>query len=1122
MTPRRTDRRALFLGAALAAFAAGGAFAQADIRFDVERTGGVTRLELIYPESDGGDLTASAEIAAGAVLVARLSEAAAGNAQSLVEAAPGLIARARLDPDGRTLRLALNGEVNPRVSVSHNIIAIDLMAPGASPLPDVVSPYEQAARAAAAERARREAEAAEIAARPDPALPVEIRAGQASEYTRIELVWPQPVAYTLEQDGETARLSFARAADTDLRDLLATPPRLVEVLRETGDAYGFELEFELVPGARAQAWDEGGRVVLDIIDPLGTGPVALLTALADYADAQEMAAAQDTSAQDSSAQDGPAALAPPAQSGLPAEPEIEVIAEQVRPDPVPPSGIVRATVRGSGADLALTFDWAHLPGAAVFRRAGSIWLVFDAAAELDLSEMSTANRRLVQGFDVYRGEDYSAIRFQAPASTLADFGAAGSAWTLRFVQSLDEPPRAARLTPETRYNAPSRINIALEGVRSVRTVTDPVVGDELLVVTADGEKRGIITERRLVEAVFLTSVHGIAIEPQADDLMIERVAGGARLSRPGGLALSRGADPSIGQRSARPVSPAFLDFAGWRGEGSYRQTRRRLEARASSFEPEALLALARFYLSWELASEALGVSALAIEARPQLASSPEVRTLRGAASYMLGRTGDARAYLTDPVLQNEAAVQPWLGLAAAKEGRWADARRHFEAGADMMFFFTPDWQARVHAAQARAAVETNDIGAARALLDTLQNEPGDPRIAAEAEFARARLAAATGDVDGAIERFEALGRHEWEPIQARSLLEKVRLEIGQGRITPTEGAEALESLRYRWRGDSTEIETARLLGELYAQAGRYGEALRVWEIARQRHPDSAIVRAMGQDMDGLFRRLYLENEADRMDPLDALALWYEYDYLTPQGEEGDRLVRRIASRLEAVDLLDQAAALLAHQIESRNSITGYAKAQIAVDLARLYLTADRPEDALRTIQRTRIANLMPETVEARRLLEARALADLGRQEHALELIAGEASREAEILRASIAWDLRDWAGAGRRFETVRADRWRNPEPLDGGEAHDILRAAIGYALAGDTASVERLEARYARLMGETAFGSAFSVVTSQVGSAGDARLVDLVSDLAAMEDVDSFLSGFERRFQSGEPEAGPS
>ncbi|TGY90020.1 hypothetical protein E5163_02495 [Marinicauda algicola] len=1113
MTPRRTDRRALLLGAALAAIAAGSAAAQVEAGLAVERIGAVTRLQLTYPESEGGDLSAQAEILGGAVLVATLSEAIAADPAVLVDAAPNLIARARLDPDGRTLRLALNAEVSPRVSVSHNVIAIDLLGPGAEPLPDIVSPWERARRAEEAERARRAAEAAEAAARPEPALPVEIRSGEASEYTRIEFVWPQAVAYTLDQDGQTARLSFERAGEADLRSLLGAPPRLIEAVRDESDARAFTLVFDLAPGAQARAWSEQGRVVFDVIDPASAAPTDLLAALAAYAEAQpDTAGAPDRQA---AAQAGPGPDEPLA-GDAPAS------AETVRPDPVPENGIVRATVRPGGSDLTLSFAWAHLPGAALFRRADALWLVFDASAELDLSELATANRRLVTGYEAYRGPDYAAIRFEAPASTLADLDAAGSTWTLRFMEMLDEPPRAVRLSRETRLGAPARIHIALEGARSVRALHDPVIGDTLEIITADGENQGVITERRLVEAVFLPSVHGVAIQPLADDLALSLSTGGADLSRPGGLALSRNGDPSAGMRLARPESPAFLDFAGWRGDGDFRSSRRALERRASSFEPDALLALARFYLSWELAPETLGLADLIVEERPALADTPEIRALRGAASYMLGRTDAAEDYFSGAQMEADPAVQPWLGLIAAREGRWSDARRHFEAGADTLFFLSPLWQARVHAAQVRAAVETNDVGAAQTLLMRAQSDIADPQAVAELAFARAKLAAATGDTTEAIERFEALGESPWVPIQAPALLEKTRLEIAEGRITPTEGAEALEALRYRWRGDRTEIQTARLLGELYARAGRYRDALGVWQTARTRHPETRLARAMGEDMDRLFRRLYLEDEADRLDPLDALALWYEYQSLTPQGEEGDRLVRRIAGRLEAVDLLDQAAALLAHQIEERQNITGFAKAQIAVDLARIYLTADRPEDALRTIQSTRVAGLPATTVEARRLLEARAMAELGRHEHAVELIAGETSPEAAILRADIAWNLRDWASAGRRLEAVRAERWRDPAPLGPDEAHDILRAAIAYALAGDTASVARLEARYAGAMSGTRFASAFSVVTNDVGSAGDARLVDLVSDLGAIEGVDSFLAGFERRFQDGELEPGAS
>jgi hypothetical protein len=108
--------------------------------------GETMRIRIILPEAEGGDLSAEAEIAAGAVLIARLSEAIDADITALIRGGQGYVAMARLDRDGRTLRLALNQELEPRVSVSHNIIAIDLAPPGAAPLPDIVSPFEQARR----------------------------------------------------------------------------------------------------------------------------------------------------------------------------------------------------------------------------------------------------------------------------------------------------------------------------------------------------------------------------------------------------------------------------------------------------------------------------------------------------------------------------------------------------------------------------------------------------------------------------------------------------------------------------------------------------------------------------------------------------------------------------------------------------------------------------------------------------------------------------------------------------------------------------------------------------------------------------------------------------------------
>ena len=65
-----------------------------------------------------------------------------------------------------------------------------------------------------------------------------------------------------------------------------------------------------------------------------------------------------------------------------------------------------------------------------------------------------------------------------------------------------------------------------------------------------------------------------------------------------------------------------------------------------------------------------------------------------------------------------------------------------------------------------------------------------------------------------------------------------------------------------------------------------------------------------------------------MPPIDALSLFYDFRDLTPVGRRGDEMIRKLADRLVSVDLLDQAAEVLQHQVDNR--LQGAARAQVAV------------------------------------------------------------------------------------------------------------------------------------------------------------------------------------------------
>lgn len=1126
--PKRVRQHRLLCGAALALVLSTPALAQAPADIRVERAGANVRLILDYPDSyQESRPTADVDIE-HTVLIAELSEPITTDVTDLVDDLGGVAARARLDPDGRTLRIALNGRADVHTSASYDQIAIDIVPRGASAPADIVSPREQAEIAAAAEADRlalEEANAEPEGPPPVPPLPVELRVGQATEYTRVELIWPETVDYAIRQNDNIAEVRFSRPAEVDLARLAGSQPRFLRNAtgRREGDEWVLRLVME--EGIRARAWSEDERVSIDLVDPDADNTQALLAQLAELIPENQPQEAADAGFEP----------APEGSSGDTAEIEdrfdsfvedgLEDVTElpddpaEADRDPVPESGVVHVAVTEFNGDLRTEFAWAGPVGASVFRRGRAIWIVFDAAADLDMNELGHRDRRHVQGYQIVRGEDFVAARLEVPETTQAEARLEGDEWAVVFSERIDSPPRPVNVRRDARRGRLGRILVGLSAPSAVRWVNDPVVGDRLGVVTAGGPVQGLASRRAFVGGALLPSAQGVAVEALAEDLLISINGAGAIIGRPEGLDLTPSTDGSRSQGDssvlANIASPALMDFNSWRGEGYFAdEWADRLRRAAMENGPDGHVSLARFLLANNLAPEAIGMLNLAVSEEPELGADHHIRAMRGVASYMLHRLDDAEAYLSNAGLAADPATDMWRGMIAVEQERWEDARRRLGAGADAAYFYPPIWQARYEAALARATLELGDYAAAEQHLYAIEAGEPDEQSRLDAAYVAARLDEARGNLDSAIEQLEALAQSGNPPMEARAIYELTRARLAAEQISREQAIDDLENLRFRWRGDSIESDTIRTLGELYVAAGEFGLGLEVMARGQTRFEDNEAGRRIFDDMNSTFRRLFLDGEADRMDPVEAVALFYQYQHLAPIGTDGDRMIRRLADRLIAFDLLDPAAELLQHQVDHRLR-EPLARARVATDLAVVYLMDHRYEDAMRTIQGSRVAGLPRQLVNERYLLEARALSELGRADTALELIAGDTSPEAIRLRADIAWENRDWPSTGRRLERILADRYQDSAPLTPSEQNDLMRAAIAYSLSEDRDSSERLGERYGDAMDLTDQSAAFELLTDNTLPAGNVRFNDLAGQIAGIDTLDAFMEPFRRRFDGG-------
>jgi hypothetical protein len=337
----------------------------------------------------------------------------------------------------------------------------------------------------------------------------------------------------------------------------------------------------------------------------------------------------------------------------------------------------------------------------------------------------------------------------------------------------------------------------------------------------------------------------------------------------------------------------------------------------------------------------------------------------------------------------------------------------------------------------------------------------------------------------------------------------IAMRQSRGELDRPKAIDRLETLAVSWRGDRLELETIRLLGRLYVAEARYREAFKLLDAALIIDPESELTHEFHNELATVFEDLFLTGKSATLPPIDALALYYDFSRLTPIGRRGDELIRRLADRLVSVDLLDQAAELLDHQVNYR--LTGVARAQVAAKLAEIHLRNRKSAEAVRTLAGTRMPQLPQELREQRMFIEARALSDSGRHKVAFEMVEHLRGPEVDRLRADIAWAGKNWREAGERLEKLLGERWKEEPQLDAAERHDVLRAALAYAFGAEKIGLGRLKEKYGRKMGESPEGNVLTLLASDEGTSA-ATLADAAKTLANFDSLGAFLKIYRERY----------
>ena len=953
-----------------------------------------------------------------------------------------------------------------------------------------------------------------------------MRVGIHENYSRIVFDWTRSVKYQVERKGDKATINFSRPERVNLSRLTRRlPPRLTSAAQRSENS-GSVVELGLAAGTRIRHFRSGTKIVVDILGDATAQTAAPTPAPAPKA--KESPAAKAA---------GPKKLLLPSEKqdaakpgAKPADPKTAAKPSVVKTPPKKELTSARKNLSVLKVNFApleggarVSFAWLEPTAAAIFSRAGHVWAVFDRDARLELATPPQSLSEVLFLAENVESSNRMVFRFRVAPKLFPVARRQGNRWAIEF------RPKAANLTRPVQVDRKGDIEkngvIVLPGAVSNKLVQlpDPEVGDVIQVAPILTPGVGVPQSREFVQFKLLQSAQGVAIIAKVDDLKISTKRKGLEVSTRGGLSISAGRNRSrsLLRAKAGEGDPAdgpaarLFQFSAWQGNNkvTFEKRKQALQLGLSKVPKgrrnRARWPLARFYFAHQYMADAHGVLALILAHDPAIIEDPTYRAIRGATRLWLGRIQEAEEDLLVPGLDGDPEISIWRSALFAKKHEWKRAYDEYIDAGGVPKKYAQNVRVWLMMQATEAALRANDIeNVNKLLIDLAKEENLRPLQLTSIQLLRGKGFEAVDDIDQAMQNYQEVIAAGVRPTEARANFARINTALKNRELTLLDATEEMERLRFSWRGDDFEFELLRRLGDLHMDNGNYRNALTVYRLAVTYFPKLPDSKVVSQEMDDVFKRLFLDGEADAMSAISALALYYDFRELTPVGKSGDEMIRQLANRLVSVDLLNQAAQMLEHQVKFR--LKSVEKANVGLRLAVIYMLNRQFKKALSMMKITRWRNLPPDLLTERRQVEARILSKLDKPEDALLALVGNSSKEANLIRVDLYWQMRRWQDMIQTLAEILGEAWDGPRALTKDERSYVMKMAVAMALDGNETGLDQLRRDYATKMIDTADAEGFDLITQKIDPR-TAEFRKVASAIAQIDTLESFMTRYRER-----------
>ncbi len=779
----------------------------------------------------------------------------------------------------------------------------------------------------------------------------------------------------------------------------------------------------------------------------------------------------------------------------------------------------KVAISSAEDSATLRLPLAERTAFSIFIRNRYLWIILEKPAKLNLSEFDDMEKTVIGKPSIINNSKATILYIPIDDNIYANITKEDSSNNIAILLTQKKQPVSFPLPVEvsTSPPAPPHVLVPTLEMADPIIVRDPVIGDELIITPLFKIGEGVTRYREFVEFNLLETVQGITIVKKADDVSVLQLRNGLRITTSKGANISPNLPKVDIKEEIKGIqaSPTLFPHEIWKAEITSSRQKQLQKLFGQIVETEniqdansARLRMAQIYLSDGMIPETTALLDGINRSNPSFYRSAKLNAMRGVANFLMGRFVESAKDFSATELNNNKEIDYWRAVLSDLLGNSSQTYDYLSMNDDYISKYPPVFRQKLAIVAADRAIANKDYNIALKIFDSLHQDNLLDSINVYINFLMAKIAMNTGQEEEATETLDKLAEDVKHPfVKARAEFTRIVRDMEAG-MDKDEAAHRLERLRLSWHGDNLELTILTLLGDLYNEKKDYVNAMRVWNNGVQSFKNTTVAIDMARKMSETFIIMFNDGVADKLPPLEALALYYEYRNYMPTGTAGNEMIDSLVERLISVDLLEQVAGLLDHQMRAQTEKER--RSQIGAKLATVYILNRQPQKALTTLQDSVFGENPIMLRLLRNRLAAEAMVNLEKYDLAMQTLGQDDSLETERIRIMIYWKTKEWDKLTRSVENILKDRRDITEPINLDESEHLIKLALAYVFTDNKEQLQYLRDYFGPLMVGNPNRKVFEFVTSP-DIAPNSRNFDEV--IESVNKTKSFIKDYNARIK---------